>query len=752
MMTRIAALIIISLIPFIYLPAQHISGTVYDAKFDRPIEKVNIVIDGTNHGATTDKNGNFKIDGLKDGKYEIRASLVGFLTFEKEIEISGKPVEGFYIYLQPTSIALDNDFVITARRIETTDFNSPEPVSVVNSMQLEQDAPRSVPEALIGATGVFLQKTNHGGGSPFIRGLTGNQNLLLIDGIRLNNATFRYGPNQYLNTVDQLMVEKLEVIRGAGSVLYGSDALGGVINVLTKNPAFSTLGFKAGGNVFARWMSDDMEKTGRAEVNLSGGQVAFCGGFTYKDFGDIVAGGDIGKQTPTGYTQYSGDAKFRVKLQENRELDLAYQYDKQENVPRDDKIVSGYSKYHFDPQVRQLAYARFKTTMKNKWFKQVSFTGSFGRSDETRVKQKDGSEKVTNEMDMVNTFGGTIEINSYLSETWHFVSGVEYYFDKVSSETIKTQDGTSTKIRGYYPDGATSSGIAVFTSHTLDVHNFSFIMGGRFNANTIKADDNEFGNVDISPSAVVGSFSAVYHLGGHYNFIGSVYSAFRAPNINDLGSFGTFNYGIEVPNPDLRPEKSLNLELGVKAKYERVSGSIFLYHSRLANLIDRVEAQYNGQDSLNGEKVYKKENIARAYIQGFEAEVWYEFVYWLSAYGNITYTYGQNETNDEPMRRIPPLNGKLGLYYKCKCGFWGRLELLSAGKQNRLSSGDISDSRIPDGGTPGWTLLNLRAGYNWKWFDISGGLNNIFDEAYRMHGSGVDGYGRSVWLAVKVGF
>jgi outer membrane receptor protein involved in Fe transport len=240
-------------------------------------------------------------------------------------------------------------------------------------------------------------------------------------------------------------------------------------------------------------------------------------------------------------------------------------------------------------------------------------------------------------------------------------------------------------------------------------------------------------------------------MGEHYNLIASIYSAFRAPNINDLSSFGTFSYGIEVPNPDLEPEKSLNFELGAKAKYEKISGSVFLYHSQLKNLIDRTEAQYNGQDSIDGEKVYQKENIAEAFIRGIEAELQYEIVSWLSAYGNITYTYGQNETADEPMSRIPPLNGKIGLYYKCKCAFWSRLELISAGLQDRLASGDISDSRIPEGGTPGWNVLNLRTGYSWKWLDISAGLNNIFDEGYRTHGSGVDGYGRSLWLCLRVG-
>jgi len=734
------------------LAAQQISGTVFDAKYDRPLEGVNIAIENTGLGAVTDKEGKFQIDGLSPGNYKIHATLLSYLAYDKEMVLDDKPLQEIKIYLQPTIHSLNNDFAITARRIESTTFSSPEPITIINNILLEEEMPRSTPEALMGATGVFVQKTNHGGGSPFIRGLTGNQNLLLIDGIRLNNATFRYGPNQYLSSVDQLIVERLEVVRGAGSVLYGSDAMGGVINVLTKNPAYSNDGFKVGGSIYGKWMSGDMEKSGRADLNLANKKYAFSGGFSYKDFGDIMAGGDIGEQSPSAYQEYSGDAKLKVKLNKNYELIFAYQYDKQKDVPRYDKIINGYTKYQFDPQIRQLGYVRLRSNYKNKWFKQVNYTGSFNQSEETRIKQKEGSEKVTTENDKVNTFGGTVEVNSFPTENWRFSSGIEYYHDKVYSDKIETEGSESITKRGYYPDGANSASLAFYTSHTLDVNKFSFVLGGRFNAHNIKASDDGFGDIDIHPTALVGSLSAIYHLGEHYNLIGSIYNAFRAPNINDLSSFGSFNYGIEVPNPDLNPEKSLNFELGIKTKYEKFSGSLFIFRSQLSDLIDRVETQYNGQDSIDGEKVYRKKNISEAYIQGIETEAHYEFTSWLSAYGNLTYTFGENVSKEGPMRRIPPLNGKISLHYNCKCGFWSRLELLSAGKQERLSAGDISDSRIPDGGTPGWNVINLRAGYNWKWLELSAGFNNIFDESYRTHGSGVDGYGRSVWLALKVGF
>jgi len=751
-MKRRIGLFFLLILPAMQLKSQEISGFVYDAKFDSPLQDVSVLLTNSGYGSVSGKSGAYKISGIQPGKYKLMASMVGYLIYEKEIEVTSNAVVNINIYLQPTNISLNNEIVISARRMESDEFSSPEALSVLNAITLKQELARSTPEALMGTTGVFIQKTNHGSGSPFIRGLTGNQNLQMIDGIRLNNATFRYGPNQYLSTIDPLAIQKIEVVRGYGSVLYGSDALGGVLQVFSKNPAFSDSGFKVGGRIYGKWMSEDMEKTGRGEIELSGEKAAFLGGFTYHDFGDIVAGDTLGKESPTGYQEYSADAKFLVKVNKNNLLTLAYQYDRQNDVPRYDKIISGYEKYHFDPQIRQLGYARLKSNFTNKWYNQVLFTASLNQSDETRILQKSGQTKITNEHDLVNTYGGTVEVHSNPSESWKFISGVEYYYDKVASDKLEKDAGTETPKRGYYPDGSSSANFALFTSHTYSINHFDFILGARFNTYQITAEDAEFGDVDVSPTAFVGNASVVYKINSHHNLIASAYTAFRAPNLNDLSSFGSFNAGIEVPNPNLKPEKSFNTEIGWKTKYEALSWSVFLFRNNLNDLIERQKATYNGQDSLDGEQVYKKENFSKAFIQGCEAEIQYQFVTWLSAYGNITYTYGQNETLDEPISRIPPLNGRLGFYATSTKGYWGRAEWLTAGKQDRLSSGDEADSRIPEGGTPGWNVFNLRAGYDWKWLGLTAGLNNIFDEAYRTHGSGVDGYGRSFWLAVKIGF
>lgn len=732
--------------------SQQISGYVYDAKFDHPLPDVNITLDGESIGAKTDSLGFFKISKVQTGNFSLRASLIGYYVYEKSIKVKRDDALELNIYLQPANIRLGDEIVISARRIESREFNAPEAITVINDQTLDLESARTVPEALAGVTGVFVQKTNHGGGSPFVRGLTGNQTLMMVDGIRLNNATFRYGPNQYLATIDPYLTNRIEVVRGAGSVMHGSDAIGGVISIFSRNPEFDKEGFRVGGNVYGKWMSDGMEKTTRAELDISGEKVAFLGGFTYNDFGDIVAGEGIGEEQPTGYTGISGDGKFRMKLGAENELILAYQYAKQEDVPRYDKIITGYEKYHFDPQIRHLGYLRLKTGNKNKWVKNVNYVASFGRSDETRLLKKEGQTKLTTENDAVDTYGASVEIASVPNNNWTFTSGADFYYDIVNSSKVESQNGTDTQKRGYYPDGATSSSFALFSSHTLLVKKFIFTLGGRLNVYQINVEDPQFGDVNSDPLALVGNASVAYKLNENHHLIGSVYSAFRAPNINDLSSFGSFNYGIEAPNPDLNPEKSLTAEIGLKSSYERFSGSVFLYQNHLTDLIERIAATYNGQDSIDGEKVFQKQNFSKALIRGIELNGQYELTSHLVTSVNFAYTYGQNQTLDEPMTRIPPLFGRIGLSYNHNSGFWALVEFLAAGKQDRLSEGDKNDSRIPEGGTPGWEVLNLRFGYEWKFINITTGLNNLFNEAYRTHGSGVEGYGRSVWVGLKIGF
>jgi hemoglobin/transferrin/lactoferrin receptor protein len=237
-----------------------------------------------------------------------------------------------------TTAKLLDSLVLTSQRMAQKQYLIPYSVHVLGQNELYDFGARTTPEALSLINGVFVQKTNHGGGSPFLRGLTGNQTLILVDGIRLNNSTFRYGPNQYLNTIDPYSIHKVEVAKGTGSVQYGTDALGGVIQVFTKEPAFSNSVNRWNGKAVAKYMSGNMEKTGRGEAEYSGQKFAAQVGATYRDFGDLVGGDTSGRQSPSGYKELALDLKTKFLLRPNVQLTVAHQRIQQQDVPVYHKI------------------------------------------------------------------------------------------------------------------------------------------------------------------------------------------------------------------------------------------------------------------------------------------------------------------------------------------------------------------------------------------------------------------------------
>jgi len=732
------------------LYSQTIEGIVINSQTNNPVSGANISIKYSTTGTFTDSNGRFslKIESKKNN-----VMLVSFVGFEsQEIELESQTLNNTVeIMLEPTNIQLNKSVVVTASRNELVSFATPDAVSVFTKQQFQQNAPRSMAESLIGATGVWMQKTNHGGGSPFVRGLTGNQTLLLIDGIRLNNATFRYGPNQYFNTIDVFSVDRVEVIRGKGSVLYGSDALGGVINVITRSPEYFAGKPKIGSWGKLKYMNKGMERSALGELKFQSKNFALLGNVGYKNFGDIFAGGDLGYERPSGYDELGFNLNAKIRLGSSWQLKWAFQYVKQNKVPRFDQVAQrGYQTYLFDPQIHQLAYAKLEYFGERPLFRKMKITLSNQFSDETRKLQKVVSPIYQLENDKIETIGISVEVNSEIGQNWLAVTGAEFYSDMVESSRTETnlESGEQTTMRGLYPNNSDMHNLAFFSQHTLKINTFSFTLGGRFNTFRIHSVDNEFGEVTLSPNSLVGNFSVQYFVSQKHQFIASAYSAFRAPNINDISSFGLFDYGIEIPSTDLSPENSFTVEGGYKQSTERFSTAISIFNNRLKNQIVREKAAYNGSSTIDGEQVYKKQNQARSNIMGVEFESGWQLTRQFSFINNLTWLRGKNLENDKPMRRIPPLSGKLALQYN-KSGIFGEAEFLFAAKQDRLSGGDIDDHRIPNGGTPGWNIMNLKAGFAWKTISLNAGLQNIFNKAYRIHGSGVDGYGRSFWILLQ---
>lgn len=571
------------------LPSGKIQGRVCAARSRAPLTEVLIVIAPARPDVTSGTNGVFSIPSLPGGRYTLEFHRAGFISREIPVDLKPGETTEIEVLLEPTRLTLHEEITVTAERDPKTSFESPFAIRILTARKISEQWPRTSPEALPEAAGVWLQKTNHGGGSPFLRGLTGNQVLALVDGIRLNNSTCRYGPNQYINGIDPYSTDRIEILPGAGSTLYGSDAVGGVLNFLTPSPGLAAHGTEISAAGRAKLVSGDMETSGRLDVRLRTPRLGIAG-------------------------------------------------------------------------------------------------------------------------------------------------------------------GSSIKKRGLYPDRARAINLAAYHAQSIDIARFGLRAGFRCNLVRIRTRDDLFGDTCISPAAAVGHFSLLYRLSDSLHALFNLSRSFRAPNINDLSSFGAFDYGIEVPAPDLKPEYGTTLEAGVKSRGSRWAWGFYLYRTWLQDLIVRIESTYLGSAYYGDDRVYCRANRHRAYIQGFESEAQGEIGRRWRIVMNATYTFGHNIDDDEPLRRIPPLFGRARLEYYPGLGFQAAVECLFAAKQDRLSSGDIADHRIPAGGTPGWQVVNIQAQWRRGGFQLTAGLQNLFDSAYRTHGSGIDAAGRCAWSGVRWGW
>lgn len=681
--------------------------------------------------------------------------------------ISRKPalsiLVSFMSTLSPLLQADDKipELVITSTRVEREVFNTPQAITVINDAQIEQANVTSTPDLFRNAEGVYIQKTNLGGGAPFIRGLTGKQVLILVDGIRLNNSFYRFGPHQYLNTIDPNSIERIEVVRGPSSVLYGSDAMGGVINIITKKRTDFLDPFAAEGLVSATYDSATAgtsyaDEVGGYATRLQGegnwNDFGWILGGSVKSYDDLDGGGDLGDQVPSGYLQYAGDLKLNKKFEPGRELLVGLQYLRQEEVPKTSEVtLDGKIKFNYEPQDRTFTYLEYHDENLD-WFDDFKFNVSYN-------SQQEGEDIIarlpteTKELTEVGTIGTTAQFsNAFFDNKHRLTYGVEFYHDDYDTQkkSINLNSGLVTADKPGVPDGAIYDNLGIYIQDEFKLtERLNFILGGRYSQfsaegeldhptegkKTLALDTNQF----------TGSLQGLFGITKEINLMAGISQGFRAPNMEDF--FGRVDFNTEIPNTNLKPEESVNYEVGLKFLNTSVSADLHYFYADYENLIDRVDAL----NALN-QPVKQRRNINNATIEGVESGFRYEFnPNWRFA-ATLAWTQGRDD-KDIPLRRIPPLNGSLQLRYSYNPSIWVELNTLIAKKQDELSSGDKSDLRIPVGGTPGYAVFSLKSGIKRTKDELlSLTFENIFDEKYKTHGSGIFAPGRSVVVSYVIKF
>lgn len=660
------------------------------------------------------------------------------------------------------------EVTITGTRSAATLLDSPGSVSLITSEDIEKRQSRTTPEALQEEIGILVQETTLGGGSPFLRGQVGNRILVLVDGIRLNNSTFRFGPNQYLNTVDSLSLDRIEIVRGPASVLYGSDALGGVIHVISKRPRDVSEPFSLAGRLLSRVSSAAFEKTLRVESGGNAGAFGFHGGASFRDFDDLRSGS--GEQDHTGYREVDGDARLRYRIAPDHELGFLFQRVTQLRVPNRVAFEHDDEEFFFEPQERSLFALEHEVALPVLAVRSLRSNVSLHRQREVRRRRRFDSTIERREEDVVATLGATTQAEIPVMERHLLVAGLELYRDGVDSgaSTFDRTTGERSSVSGSFPDDSTYESIALYGQATVEILPPLSLVGGlRWSRFALDADvGGGFGEISQDFDDATGAVAVVWRVLGPLRLVASFSQGFRAPNLDDtvvLRALPEQN-GVDAPNPVLEPEHVDNVEAGLKIGSAWFSGSLFYYYSTYSDLIERrpgtfggrtfLDENGNGVQDAGGPNVFTKQNIGDAVVQGVEADFEIPLPRHVDLFGNFSWARGENRTADEPFSRIPPILGLTGLRWSSSNGrFWVEYFARVAGKQDRLSSRDESDVRIPPGGTPGWQTQNLRGGLRaTEELRLSLALENLTDERYRIHGSGIDAPGINAVGSVEWSF
>jgi len=707
--------------------------------------------------------GRFSLTNELNGKQILIIQHVAYIEKHVQLNLPQKKTRKIKVHLKPSAISFDEIVFTASRRMENV-FKSHQNISIASGDDISHRSSSNTADALKEQPGVLVQKTTAGHGSPIIRGLIGKNVLLLYNGIRLNKPTFRFGANQYMNTINAENLDRIEVTKGPGSVMYGSDAIGGIINMISDPHLRDGLSPGIQSKWSARYGSSDRSKMFFFSLGYKARKYYISSNFGIKNIGDLKAGNNIGRQTPTGYKEWNGNLKFGYQFNQQTAVNFDFLTVQQDEVPRYDKYVTGqYKTYLYMPQNRYLSAITIRSQPQIfKWISSYVWNFSYQFEAEGTRERKSGSNSEIRNHNDLTTWGSYLQMNTALNTRQILTYGYEFYFDQIKSSRSRVENSVTEAQRGNFPDGSTYKSLGIFINDNFIVTSTTDITFGlRWSqVNLTSPLEAPFGNFEDTYRDFTGTVGISYKPNLWLNLIVTYAKGFRAPNFNDAVVLKVSNAGVDAPSPGLKPEKCHNFELGAKFHHNKFDGSMFLYYNHLRDLIDRYQGNYNGlnfyDENQNGIRdsdevdIYQKRNAARAFIAGCEltgnlrlSPIW-------NLSGFIFWTYGMNRTFDEPMSRIPPLMGKISLKYIPMSKFWFELFIRSAAKQDRLSSRDIDDSRIPKGGTLGWTTLNVRS-----FWELSDHLQfnfifeNIFDKAYKEHGSGIYSPGKGIVFEIQ---
>jgi len=775
--------------------------TVLDKTTLQPLPGVSITSQNPELRLYTDVVGQARLEQAQPDS--LRFSYVGFRSVT--LPYAAVEQQQFRILLAESSFSL-GEVVVSASRFDEKKEDVPQQIQLLKSREL-QFINQATTAAVLQQTGnILVQKSQLGGGSPIIRGFEANKVLLVVDGVRMNNAIYRGGHLQNSITLDNSILDRVEVVFGPASVVYGSDALGGVMHFYTRNPTLASAGKQnVGSSAFIRYGTAAQEKTGHVDFNISLKKIGFLTSFTFSDFSDLRMGknlpgdyGDWGKrlfyvdrvngqdmrltnleplvQKGSGYKQYDFLQKVLFEPNNYSSHTLNFQYSTSSNIPRYDRLTlesngnPRFAEWYYGPQERLLGAYTLNLKSATPLYDQARFIVAYQHLEESRHDRSFQKQDRNSRREQVQVVTLNADLEKEIQKN-EFRFGLETTYNTVNSSAFSENIITNTRLPldTRYPAGGSSmQSAAVYLTHAYEFKpNLIFTDGLRYSQVNLKSNfgrdaffDFPFQEAIQQNGALNGNLGLVYMPDKFWRFAVTGSSGFRAPNVDDLSKvFESVPGNIIVPNPDLKPEYTYNGEVSISKKFNQtVQLELVGYYTRYHNAITTQKSTYAGQDSLfyDGQlsQVISNVNATEAYIWGNSLNFTADITQALALTSSLNYTYGRikTDTTDYPLDHIPPVFGKTSLQLKINklrseffvmYNGWKR-------KQDYNLLGEDNFAYATPQGMPAWYTLNLRAAYRLtNNLQLQAALENILDRQYRVFASNINPPGRNLIFTIR---
>ncbi len=794
---------ILLLFCFSQISAQTI--IIKDKETSNPIEFATIVCNITNTQAITNSSGQADISEFKNSEWmEIR--IIGYTV--KRTTYQELLADNFEISLNPSIFSIDQ-VVVSANRWGQAKRDVPVKITTTRQAQIAFNNPQTTAD-LLGATGdVFIQKSQQGGGSPMIRGFATNRLLIVVDGVRMNNAIFRSGNLQNVISLDAFAVEKAEVVFGPSSVIYGSDAIGGVMSFYSLSPKTSTNNkFDVSGNFASRYSSANTEKTGHVDINLGWTKWASLTSFTYTSYGDVTMGkngpdeylrkeyvkrengidtvvknSNSRIQQPTGYSQINLMQKIAYVPNNNWNINYGLHYSTTSNYDRYDRLIAyknglpRSAEWYYGPQVWLMNNVNIENTASNTLYDKLTVNAAHQLFEESRNDRNFKGNTLKSRVENVQALNLNLDFKKSIQEKQAIFYGLEVLFNDIKSTGTDKDITSGVKVDGpsRYPKSEWYSYAAYLTYHTKLGEKLGFQIGTRYNQYVLNARFNNtfypfpYSKANINKGALTGSAGLIYTPTNSWKLNANLSTGFRSPNVDDLGKVFDSSPGtVIVPNPDLDAEYAYNAEIGItKTLGDYFEIDVNAFYTLLDNAMVKRNDLFNGQDSImyDGElsQVQSIQNAAYAKVWGIQADFELMLTKQLMLSSRFNYQKGTEEIDNgttSPLRHATPWFGVTKLTYMGKklkielfANFSGEVSYANLAEEER---GKPYIYAIDSNGkpySPSWYTLNLRSQYQInKTLAISGDIENITNQRYRPYSSGIVAPGLNFIVAVRARF